>query len=615
MHYGIKGQKWGVRRYQYGNGRWTEEGKERRRTGREQKHIIDNLIDNLNNNFDYGVIIDGVRYDEDMSKVDWDKYRTMPVERFAKEKIGVCWDFVNYQSYICNKNGIPNKNYMAVCQRSDDPSDILTHTFTVVNIEGKQYWIESAWYKKKGVHEINSPKDVFDVIKKNEDSYSDHPLDCDFYEYDPTGMDKNLTNNEYFDRATENLVYTTAVKHSALMHYNIGEGYGPTKTAYASKYYDPVKAHEYYEQHKQLKGRTRSASSLNDEGKEKWEYVKNQIVTEKQSRLESEKQQLASQVSSIQAEIATLRTMAGAERASKKAEIMNRIKSLRTQLQAKKQQLQAQLTNKTAEVTQEKSQKSKEIQNENKAITEYVFQMNKQASESVRLDNQQKSEAVKKQKEAKQAELNKVRESVKKGKKERQDKIEALQEKINNTTDKTEKAKLRSELKTMRNEKKEYSDKTSTELSKMSENKKEFSNKASQELTDYKSRNSTGLAAFKENNSAQGQADRNANSEELRSFKEDKSSEMSEYRAKNREEVKSATERTTAAISELRNQITSFNEKSRTKTSEETSALRTQIKSLREANAANRKMLTEEYKQIQNDEFDKIYESHAKKKK
>lgn len=31
QHHGIKGQKWGVRRYQNNNGTYTEEGKERRR--------------------------------------------------------------------------------------------------------------------------------------------------------------------------------------------------------------------------------------------------------------------------------------------------------------------------------------------------------------------------------------------------------------------------------------------------------------------------------------------------------------------------------------------------------------------------------------------------------
>ena len=41
---------------------------------------------------------------------------------------------------------------------------------------------------------------------------------------------------------------------------------------YASPYYDPVKAHEYYEQHKQLKGRP--TGRLTDEGKQIWKATK-----------------------------------------------------------------------------------------------------------------------------------------------------------------------------------------------------------------------------------------------------------------------------------------------------------------------------------------------------
>ena len=44
---------------------------------------------------------------------------------------------------------------------------------------------------------------------------------------------------------------------------------------YASPYYDPVKAHEYYEQHKQLKGRP--TGRLTDEGKEIWKVTKMNI--------------------------------------------------------------------------------------------------------------------------------------------------------------------------------------------------------------------------------------------------------------------------------------------------------------------------------------------------
>ena len=45
---------------------------------------------------------------------------------------------------------------------------------------------------------------------------------------------------------------------------------------YASPYYDPVKAHEYYMRTRELKGR-RSTMKLNDEGKNVWAYTKNEI--------------------------------------------------------------------------------------------------------------------------------------------------------------------------------------------------------------------------------------------------------------------------------------------------------------------------------------------------
>ena len=51
---------------------------------------------------------------------------------------------------------------------------------------------------------------------------------------------------------------------------------------YVSPYYDPVKAHEYYEEHKKLKGRTKN---LNEEGKAAHDYVKKQLTEEKNKRI------------------------------------------------------------------------------------------------------------------------------------------------------------------------------------------------------------------------------------------------------------------------------------------------------------------------------------------
>lgn len=68
-------------------------------------------------------------------------------------------------------------------------------------------------------------------------------------------------------------------------------------THYASPYYDPVKAHEYYEAHKKLKGR-KSTKGLNDEGKKAASYVKEQLNAEKKQKIQVHKDQTNSAVKS-----------------------------------------------------------------------------------------------------------------------------------------------------------------------------------------------------------------------------------------------------------------------------------------------------------------------------
>ena len=53
--------------------------------------------------------------------------------------------------------------------------------------------------------------------------------------------------------------------------------------AYASKYYDPVKAHEYYMKNRELKGR--SISELSKEDKAIWRIAKSNIQADKKAAL------------------------------------------------------------------------------------------------------------------------------------------------------------------------------------------------------------------------------------------------------------------------------------------------------------------------------------------
>lgn len=57
---------------------------------------------------------------------------------------------------------------------------------------------------------------------------------------------------------------------------------------YASKYYDPVKAHEYYMRTRQLKGRDTKGKTLNDEGKKAKTYITKKVREERDSVLKKE---------------------------------------------------------------------------------------------------------------------------------------------------------------------------------------------------------------------------------------------------------------------------------------------------------------------------------------
>lgn len=219
-HHGIKGQKWGVRRFQNKDGSYTAIGKKRRNGDNSEDYKkIESLNKDLNK-ATYGVLING-KVEEDPNKIDWGKYKTCTVDEFKKYKAGVCWDFVNYQHDFFKKNGIKDSSYFFVMQNGENPWDIVTHTFSIVNGDDKQYWFESSWEKHQGVREVKSYKDVVDVLKKEYGSEYAY----DLYSYDPEGMDQHLSNGDFFKKASENLIYQNdkEIKHSIFEEINFDD--------------------------------------------------------------------------------------------------------------------------------------------------------------------------------------------------------------------------------------------------------------------------------------------------------------------------------------------------------------------------------------------------------
>lgn len=125
-----------------------------------------------------------------LDQFDYSQYKTIPIYLIDKFKVGLCWDFVNYQSNFFKKHNIDYESYILIYKDS-----YANHTFNIIKIDNKMYWFEASWVKFRGIHEISSISDV--IYKLNKDGYF---IKSDLYKYNEEGMDNNLTPIEFINK-------------------------------------------------------------------------------------------------------------------------------------------------------------------------------------------------------------------------------------------------------------------------------------------------------------------------------------------------------------------------------------------------------------------------------
>ena len=95
------------------------------------------------------------------SRSNFDKHRTVSSSNFKKCNGGICYDYVNYMVGLLGK--FKFKTFFNGYVEKDGQID-YTHTYILVYINDKVYWIEDSWKSHMGVFEFDSEDDAISYI-------------------------------------------------------------------------------------------------------------------------------------------------------------------------------------------------------------------------------------------------------------------------------------------------------------------------------------------------------------------------------------------------------------------------------------------------------------------
>lgn len=126
-------------------------------TLKETKKLCEELHKHLNKNFEYGIVKDG-KLKTHMSNKDIAKYyRFQSPDEFAQHGGGICFDYVEYEEAWLEEHEISCRKFYLI---TETPPDYDTHTFVVIETEGKFIWVESSMKNSQGIHVFSKLRDL-----------------------------------------------------------------------------------------------------------------------------------------------------------------------------------------------------------------------------------------------------------------------------------------------------------------------------------------------------------------------------------------------------------------------------------------------------------------------
>lgn len=111
------------------------------------------------------------------------EYKMQKISKIKESNHAICWEMCELERQFFKQEKIHHKVIFALLQGN---KKFPCHTFLIYEDNGKWYWFEASWDKKKGIHEYASLVELLDYIRNNfydfvKSEYD--PQKINFYEY------------------------------------------------------------------------------------------------------------------------------------------------------------------------------------------------------------------------------------------------------------------------------------------------------------------------------------------------------------------------------------------------------------------------------------------------
>lgn len=145
---------------------------------------MNNIMNELNK-IEYGWIDKNNNRYSEVNNLFSDNYVLQSPEQVIENKIGICWDQVELERYLFEKENIKfNTYFIEYFNNQNNP----THTFLIYKENNKYYWFEYSYKIFRGIHEFNTEQEALKNIKekfiKAELNENYNPMNLCIFKYD-----------------------------------------------------------------------------------------------------------------------------------------------------------------------------------------------------------------------------------------------------------------------------------------------------------------------------------------------------------------------------------------------------------------------------------------------